>query len=163
MKVQLDEKHLLPETTKKGYDGYIKINGYILVKKPNHPFCRSNGYVPLHRLIMEVKIGRFLDSNEDVHHINGIKDDNSLKNLLLLSRSEHMILHKKGKEIGTDIDLRKLKELYKKGYSTRKVAEFLGCGKSSVAYYVKKLGISRTQQSERGKDGKFIKREVKGK
>lgn len=33
---------------------------YILIWKPNHPFCHHDGYVFEHRLIMEKKLGRYL-------------------------------------------------------------------------------------------------------
>jgi hypothetical protein len=46
-----------------------------------------------HVVIMERFIGRHLDSDECIHHINGIKDDNRLCNLQLMTRSTHMKLH----------------------------------------------------------------------
>jgi len=47
-----------------------------------------------HRIIMEKAINRTLSFNECVHHKNGNKRDNRLENLEIISRSEHMKLHK---------------------------------------------------------------------
>jgi hypothetical protein len=50
-------------------------------------------YVYEHRLLVERKIGRLLESDEHVHHINGDKLDNRLSNLEIISPSEHTRLH----------------------------------------------------------------------
>lgn len=46
-----------------------------------------------HVVIMEEYIGRRINKNEVVHHINGDKLDNRLENLQLMTISEHMKLH----------------------------------------------------------------------
>ncbi|MCK4423653.1 MAG: HNH endonuclease [Candidatus Omnitrophica bacterium] len=88
--------------------GKFKTHGYILIVKPNHPFSNKKGYVKEHRFVMEQHLGRYLDLEEIVHHINGIKDDNRLENLKLCSnKSEHMKLHfPKGSYIGANKHLK---------------------------------------------------------
>lgn len=70
--------------------------GYIIILTKDHPHADANGYVREHRLVMEKHIGRYLTSDEIVHHKNQIKSDNSIANLQLMTKSEHSILHKRG-------------------------------------------------------------------
>jgi hypothetical protein len=46
-----------------------------------------------HVVFMERKIGRRLEKNEVVHHINGNKHDNRIENLQLMTNREHGLLH----------------------------------------------------------------------
>ena len=71
----------------------------------------TNGYRKIGRkqyshIVAEKKIGREIRPDEVVHHINGIKTDNSPENLQVMTRSEHVALHqinggyRKGMKIG---------------------------------------------------------------
>jgi uncharacterized protein (DUF1330 family) len=73
----------------------ITSHGYVMIMKREHPYCsRRDGYVYKHRLIMEEHLGRYLVPTEDVHHINGNKQDNRIENLQLFpSRSAHTKFH----------------------------------------------------------------------
>lgn len=70
---------------------------YKFILKRDHPFATTRGYVREHRLIMEQHLGRILNINEVVHHINGDTMDNRIENLKLTDQSEHFSIHIKGK------------------------------------------------------------------
>lgn len=53
----------------------------------------SNGKSNLHRTIVEEAIGRKLAFNEVVHHVDCNHLNNSLENLMIMSRSAHAKLH----------------------------------------------------------------------
>lgn len=72
--------------------------GYIQLWKPGHPMSKQCGYLLEHRFVMSEALGRFLRKDEIVHHKNGIKDDNRLENLELMTDSEHKTHHKGSKE-----------------------------------------------------------------
>jgi len=64
-------------------------SGYKLIFLPNHPYSAATGYIREHRLVMEEKIGRYLRPEEKVHHLNGIRTDNRISNLALVSVGNH--------------------------------------------------------------------------
>lgn len=68
------------------------VGGYWYILSPEHPNKTQMGYVCEHRLVMEKKIGRFLERREVVHHKNGIITDNRIENLELISSTgKHFI------------------------------------------------------------------------
>lgn len=68
---------------------------YALV--PEHPNATNNGYVLEHRVIMENHLGRLLNANEVVHHIDGNKKNNNILNLELMTREQHTSEHSRQK------------------------------------------------------------------
>jgi hypothetical protein len=82
-------------------------NGYILERCSNHPFNVS-GYVMQHRLVIEnamrkevpehhfleeIDSVKYLKRGIEVHHVNEIKTDNKLKNLIACTSAGHKDLH----------------------------------------------------------------------
>lgn len=79
------------------WKGGIKNHGgYKLIHMPDHPRADHTGYVREHVLVMCKHLNRILDTNEIVHHINGIKDDNRLENLIVMTRADHTSEHHLG-------------------------------------------------------------------
>jgi hypothetical protein len=69
--------------------GYIKIN-----VGEDHPMATKNTrYVAEHRLVMAEILGRMLNSDEIVHHIDENKQNNDPSNLELRTRADHMRIH----------------------------------------------------------------------
>lgn len=72
----------------------ISGNGYRMIIDRSHPSANRHGQVFEHRVVMEKHIGRFLDKKERVHHINKIKTDNRIENLILFKNTgEHIHWH----------------------------------------------------------------------
>ena len=96
-------------------------------RKPESWWMNSKGYiegkiwlpdgkqrrVKQHRWIIECQIGRRLNPQEDIHHLNGIKSDNRVENLQLIHHSGHTTLsnknrtHRKGYKLNLTNEQRK--------------------------------------------------------
>lgn len=73
----------------RGIDGQGYMNVCLSGDDPFYPMAHSNGRVLEHRLIMAQHLNRLLTHDEIIHHLNGIKTDNRLKNLVINSRNSH--------------------------------------------------------------------------
>jgi HNH endonuclease len=65
------------------------VAGYVLIRARTHPRSTQRGYVREHILVWEKQHGKPLPDGWDVHHLNGVKDDNRPENLEALPSREH--------------------------------------------------------------------------
>lgn len=106
---------------------------YKTIKKPNHPRADKQGMVLEHLLTAEIKLGRVVSKNEQVHHIDFNKQNNSPSNLAVGEPKSHGFWHRTHSEVmsilmpimlefgvisfdevgGYDLDAQKIKKLGK--------------------------------------------------
>ena len=66
-----------------------------LIYSPNHPYPDfAKKYCYEYKLIMEKYLKRYLKKGEIVHHKNGDVTDNRIKNLQVMTQSEHIKIHR---------------------------------------------------------------------
>lgn len=99
-------------------------NRGVRVKAPNHPNADRHGYVREHRLVMEKKLGRLLERQEVVHHIDGNPLNNDPGNLMVFGRNaEHLRHELKGRVPNwTEAGRRRTLEGVRRGAVTRRNA-----------------------------------------
>lgn len=107
--------------------------GYLIVALVNNNI-RKHHYV--HRLVMSAFHG---DSNLEVNHIDGNKDNNCIKNLEYVTKQENMnhavasgLIPRKV----TDKDIDAMKNLKAFGWSNRSIAKRLGIVHYTVGKYI---------------------------
>ncbi len=118
----------------------VQKNGYVTV-------CIGNKKYYKHRLVMEEHLGRKLNSNEEVHHINGIRTDNRIENLELTVKGCHQGHHARKQGLGKNSaeppnkasaeKRSEILELHKQGLSLSKISKAVGLSKTTVYNYVK--------------------------
>ena len=77
----------------KKYKKRLDKDGYIRVYAATHPFANGRIMILEHVAVMEMSIGRRIQKNEVVHHINHVRTDNRLENLKLMDRKTHCQIH----------------------------------------------------------------------
>ena len=75
--------------------GQFYHSGYVYVLAPkDHPSPTNKRYIKRCRLVAEMKAGRYLNHDEQVHHVNRVRDDDRPENLEIVSLAEHNRIHK---------------------------------------------------------------------
>ena len=91
------ENSIKAHKNKKGFNnkGGRRINkqGYVEIWNPSNENSNKKGYVLEHRFVMSKYIGRPLQKNEDVHHIDRNKLNNDISNLQLMTKNQHAKYH----------------------------------------------------------------------
>ena len=138
--------------------------GYVLVYRKGHHRADKYGRVFEHIVVWEDFNNTKIPDGHIIHHINGIKDDNRIENLKLMTISEHSIFHNSQREISNktrlkiskankgktakekhylykNIDISKMKELIREGNSTTSVCRMFNIDTST--YYRKLKEINK--------------------
>jgi len=85
----------------KFHKGFIVTDsGYIKRMAKDDPTADGKGYVAEHRLVMEEHLGRVLSKDEVVHHKDGDRCNNDLRNLEVMTSAEHKRMHLKAGDCG---------------------------------------------------------------
>ena len=79
-------------------------NGYIFLYTPDHPLAtKAKPYIQEHRLVVEKELGRYLATDEVVHHMDGNRQNNEIGNLEVQIRGEHVSDHFKASHEVTEL------------------------------------------------------------
>lgn len=70
--------------------------GYRQILMPNHKRADSSGYVMEHIVVYEKESGIEIPDGCCIHHLNGIKNDNRIENLCMMTNSAHTVFHHTG-------------------------------------------------------------------
>ena len=87
------------------YENFVISGKYLAIRMPSHHKARTDGYVYIHQLEAEKKLGRKLRDGECVHHIDENKFNNDWDNLMVFKTlADHTAFHN-GAEIDREGDV----------------------------------------------------------
>jgi len=135
--------------------GETRSDGYEYRYQLEYPRAKHRGvYVKRAVLVTEKELGRFLEPGEVVHHINGIRDDDSPENLQVVTKSEHMSLHNTGSanpSYREDLDTDFIREEYRSGATYEELEIKYKCSQSAIRNRIP-AGERRRREESRKKD-----------
>lgn len=136
-----------------------KMGKYLCELAPDNPRATEDGYVYTHVLMAEKKLGRYLTSEECVHHIDEDKYNNDLDNLMVFkTKADHSAFHK-GVEAVQDgdvwhcpnkrIDNKELCPICEENYKDAKADMCLQCWNKNKHIFVKYGKITQINRPNR--------------
>ena len=82
------------------HGGLLHRRGRVYVKCVGHPRAHQNDYVPRSIINWEIANGQPFPAGKEPHHANLVKDDDRPENIIPMTKSEHMRLHRKKLDTG---------------------------------------------------------------
>jgi hypothetical protein len=117
-----------------------------------HRYVRVNGVTrALHRVVAERTLGRPLQPDEIVHHIDGDPLNNAPSNLTVVSRQQHFLLHmiKETAKPWSEDEVARAVELYLSGMSIDAAAQMIGRSYYATRRLLNKKEVLRTGAATR--------------
>jgi len=119
--------------------------GYMYCYNPSHPLANKAGKVYEHRYVMSLHLGRWLSTEEVVHHKDKDRTNNAIHNLELTNARDHAISH--AVENGTVYQDR-LCGYCRKPFITTKCENKRFCSKSCARSIPKRFEVPKDKLNE---------------